>query len=231
MRKNEVLKELRVRSGMSQDDLASKSGSTQPYINAIETNKSFSIKKSMELSKILNVDPDILIKAIEEDNITKKQLETEIEQPSGIITKTNQYITKSKSLIPFYNADFMAGKSEAYYEDGSSHPDYYMDVPEFYGCIAFRAFGDSMEPIIKSSSVLFGSKEDDDWMHSLDYGQIYGITMKNGRRYLKYVRKSIENPKTMFLLKSANPNYDDFEVRKDKVKNLWLIQGWIDKRA
>lgn len=140
-------------------------------------------------------------------------------------------IKHKPGLIPFYNADFMAGRSEVYYDDDTQHPEYYMDVPEFSGCIAFRAFGDSMEKIIKSSSVLFGLKLDDDWRSSLEYGQIYGITMKNGLRYLKYIRKSKENEKTMFLLKSENEKYDDFEVEKSKIKNIWLIQGWIDKRA
>jgi phage repressor protein C with HTH and peptisase S24 domain len=154
----------------------------------------------------------------------------EVVTPPGSLTVISSNRKGKTELIPFYNADFMAGKSEVFYEDGSDHPDYYMDVPEFYGCIAFRAFGDSMEPIIKSSSILFGSKMDEDWKHSLEYGQIYGITMNNGRRYLKYVRRAKEH-KTMFLLKSANKEYDDFEIYKEKIKNLWLIQGWIDKRA
>lgn len=72
---------------------------------------------------------------------------------------------------------------------------------------------------------------DDDWRESLDFGQIYGITMKNGLRYLKYIRKSLTDPDNKFLLKSENSLYDDFEVRKEKIKNIWLIQGWIDKRA
>jgi phage repressor protein C with HTH and peptisase S24 domain len=160
-------------------------------------------------------------------SIEKPQL---LNPETDVVRTTGNSVIRSKTLIPFYNADFMAGKSEAFYDDGSDHPDYYMDVPEFYGCIAFRAFGDSMEPIIKSSSILFGSKMDDDWRYSLEYGQIYGITMLNGRRYLKYIRRA-QDHKKMFLLKSANKEYDDFEIYKEKIKNLWLIQGWIDKRA
>lgn len=152
-----------------------------------------------------------------------------IEKTKGNVTALKNYKPKSTDLIPFYNSDFMAGNSETVFADGSDHPDYYMDIPEFYGCKAFRAFGDSMEPIIKSSCILFGTKEEE-WHMSLEYGQIYGITMLNGRRYLKYIRRA-DDHKNMFLLKSENPSYDDFEIRKDKIKNIWLIQGWIDKRA
>lgn len=153
----------------------------------------------------------------------------EIVSPSGTIVLNTNYTQRNKRLIPFYNSDFMAGTLETIHNDGSDHPDYFMDIPEFSGCTAFRAFGDSMEPIIKSSCILFGTKEEE-WNVSLEYGQIYGITMLNGRRYLKYIRRA-DDHKNMFLLKSENSSYDDFEVRKDKIKNIWLIQGWLDKRA
>ncbi|GEM_PF-2178376 len=165
-------------------------------------------------------------------NIDLSQFDPKVDiiKPKGSMTQILKNPNHNNGLIPFYNADFMAGRSDAFYNDGVDHPDYYMDVPEFSGCIAFRAFGDSMEKIIKSSSVLFGFKMDDDWRDTLEYGQIYGITLKNGLRYLKYIRKATDH-KNYFLLKSENEKYDDFEIKKDKIKNLWLIQGWIDKRA
>lgn len=153
-----------------------------------------------------------------------------IVRPEGDIITNGNNKKAGSGLIPFYNADFMAGRSDVFYNDGNDHPDYYLDVPEFSGCIAFRAFGDSMEKIIKSSSILFGFKLDEDWRTYLEYGQIYGVTMLNGQRYLKYIRKA-EDHLNNFLLKSENEKYDDFEVPKNKIKNLWLIQGWIDKRA
>lgn len=135
---------------------------------------------------------------------------------------------KPAGLIPFYNADFIAGNAELYYDDETIYPEYYMDVPEFSGSTAFRAYGDSMEPRIKSGNILFGKKLEN-WMSHVEYGQIYGITCKDGVRYLKYIRKH-EN-KEYFLLKSANPDYDDMDIPKSDIKNVWLINGWIDKRT
>ena len=135
---------------------------------------------------------------------------------------------KPAALIPFYNADFIAGNAELYYSDETIYPEYYMDVPEFSGSIAFRAYGDSMEPRIKSGNILFGVKRDN-WELYLEYGQIYGITCKDGSRYLKYIRKHPD--KSFLLLKSENPNYDDMDMPKSEIKNIWLINGWIDKRT
>jgi len=153
---------------------------------------------------------------------------SDIITPDGIITNHHVNKRKSDALIPFYNADFMAGAAEMYYEDATIYPEYYMDVPEFYGCTAFRAYSDSMESKIRSGNILFGIKIND-WRSHLEYGQIYGITCTDGRRYLKYIRKDKDDKH--FLLKSENENYDDFTIPKSKINNIWLIEGWLDKRT
>lgn len=132
-------------------------------------------------------------------------------------------------LIPYYEVDFMAGSSMEFYEEAIT-PAYYMDIPEFRGCTAFRAYADSMEELITSGNILFATKIED-WESHLEYGQIYGITMKDNRRYLKFIRRFKENPKDYFLLKSQNVNYDEFEIPKNKIKNIWLIEGWMNRRT
>lgn len=52
---------------------------------------------------------------------------TQIRQPKG------------KGLVPYYEVDFYAGRSEELL-DGAVVPAYYMDIPEFRGCTAFRAY-------------------------------------------------------------------------------------------
>ena len=106
---------------------------------------------------------------------------------------------------------------------------YTMDIPEFAGTTSFRSYGDSMEPIIKSGSIVFATKIED-WASHLEYGQIYGIVCQDNRRYLKYIRKS-KKENSHFLLKSENEFYDDFEIPKEKIKNVWLIHGWLNKRT
>jgi len=136
----------------------------------------------------------------------------------------------NKNEIQFIDADFSAGNAIEFYDDTQMiQSAYTMDIPEFRGTISFRAYGDSMEPTIKSGSIVFATKIED-WMSHLEYGQIYGIVCIDNRRYLKYIRRS-KKEQTHFLLKSENELYDDFELPKDKIKNIWLIHGWLNKRT
>ena len=133
-------------------------------------------------------------------------------------------------LVPFYDIDFSAGADITTIDNNQVQPDYYMDVPEFSGCTAFRAYSDSMEKLIKSGSILFGTKVEQ-WNLHLEYGQIYGIICNDGRRYLKYIRRHLENHKELFLLKSENEMYDDFDIPKTAIRSVWLIHGWLNKRT
>ncbi|WP_346236706.1 S24 family peptidase [Niabella insulamsoli] len=148
------------------------------------------------------------------------------------IVQLNPFLTsrenQGKVPVKYYDVDFAAG-NVVFYEDNVEFPAYEMNIPAFSGCVAFNVFGDSMEPLIKNGSVCFGRKKER-WFDYLEYGQIYGIIMKNGEdRYLKYIRKSEDQ--TKFLLKSANPDFDDFEIPKQDIHNIWLIEGWMLKRT
>lgn len=147
--------------------------------------------------------------------------------PKGRLNKR----AKPGELIKFYDADFAASRDIEFFDDETSiKPAYMMDIPEFAGCIAFRTYSDSMEPLIKGGDILFATKVED-WRDGLEYGQIYGITRTDRRRHLKYIRRSPKH-QSHFLLKSENSEmYDDFELDKEKIKNVWLIHGWINKRT
>lgn len=133
--------------------------------------------------------------------------------------------------VPYFDVDFTAGDIEVYDDHNAIQPAYMMDIPEFSGCTAFRVFSNSMERLIVSGSILFGTKVID-WADHLEYGQIYGIVCHDKRRYLKYIRKATQKEETHFLLKSENTEeFDDFLMPKSKIKSIWLIHGWLNKRA
>lgn len=169
----------------------------------------------VELNDI--TDPEENIVSVEKSNIVKSKSGREFDKTEGL-------------LVPFYDIDFSAGNDIVTMENNVSKPDYYMDVPEFAGCTAFRAYSDSMEKLIKSGSILFGTKVEE-WNIHLEYGQIYGIICNDGRRYLKYIRRHIDNHKEWFLLKSENESYDDFDIPKIAIRSVWLIHGWLNKRT
>lgn len=146
--------------------------------------------------------------------------------PKGRLNKRK----KGKSLIDFYDTDFAAGDIEFYDDTAMITPAYQMDIPEFSGCTAFRTYNNSMEKIIHSGDILFGTNELG-WRDGVEYGQIYGIVCQDRRKFLKYIRKSPDKEDTHFLLRSENEaEYDDFLFPKDKIKSVWLIHGWLKKR-
>jgi phage repressor protein C with HTH and peptisase S24 domain len=207
---NEILTELKRRNISVKSACEQLGVSKQTFYNKIKASKPDTIFLT-KVKDILKIDVD---KDISTDDDSQSSLQINHKKPAA--------------LIPFYNTDFIAGNAELYYNDETIYPEYYMDVPEFSGSIAFRAFGDSMEPRIKSGNILFGVKREN-WNLYLEYGQIYGVTCKDGSRYLKYIRKHADS--NFLLLKSENPNYDDMDMPKAHIKNIWLINGWIDKRS
>lgn len=140
----------------------------------------------------------------------------------SVLRKSN---SKYNTKTPVYEIDFMGGLGSAL-ELGTTNPDYYVEIPEFNGCTAFRIFGNSMEPLIKSGSLVF-AKKIDNWKEYIELGQIYGIVLKDGRRICKKVKKS---PQEGYLrIISENPDFDEDVIRIKDVSSIWLIHGWIVK--
>lgn len=156
-----------------------------------------------------------------------------IEDPSKnlVFEKITNYKPKAQDLlIPYFDVDFIAGNAFESIDNKTTVPNYFMDIPDFRGCTAFRAYSDSMEGLIKSGSILFGTKVET-WFEHLEYGQIYGIVCSDGRKYLKYIKKYRENPIDYFLLESENKFYDEFEMPKKSIRSIWLIHGHLNKRV
>lgn len=199
-----------------------KEGTISPYINKKVKPSTKFLQSIMDAyginSKDLEENPTIINKALDPK-------EKYIKAPDGKF-----YKAKTNELVPFYNVDFAAGNQLVLVDNNQVQPDYYMDVPEFAGCTAFRAYSDSMERLIKSGNILFGTKVEE-WNIHLEYGQIYGIICTDGRRYLKYIKKWTTNPSEYFLLKSENIDYDDFEIPKNAIRSIWLIHGWLNRRT
>lgn len=219
------IKAFRKERKLSQDDLAKTIGVTRELINKIETGK-------LPISRV----NEMIFAKLFSENISHEYTLNEPSPTYGTITKSPQGKFPKKvgigfKPVPYFDVDFTAGDIEVYDDHNALQPAYMMDIPEFSGCTAFRVFSNSMERLIVSGSILFGTKVSD-WMDHLEYGQIYGIVCNDKRRYLKYIRKAPQKDETHFLLKSENvEEFDDFLMPKSKIKSIWLIHGWLNKRA
>ncbi len=206
------IKTLREKAGLTQAKLSALTGIPQGRIAKWETRGTS--PKIEDYEKV--------IKAISSSTIVPSTLH---HSPAGRLPKP----VKPGEIIPFYDVDFGAGDIEFYNGHTNIQAAYMMDIPEFSGCTAFRTYGDSMEKLIRSGDILFGTRVED-WQSHLEYGQIYGIICTDKRRYLKFIRKA-KKEDTHFLLRSENVEYDDFIIPKDKIKHIWLIHGWMNKRV
>lgn len=165
-------------------------------------------------------------------SLTSEEIKPVLPVEESKIVK-NKYINlnSKKGLIPYYDIDFVAGNIDVF-DDKGEHVSYYMDIPQYRGCISFNCMNDSMTPKIDKGNILLAKKEEY-WQDFIEYGQVYGVVLQNGRRYLKYVCRPEEKEKynTHFKLQSENTFYEPFELPKDKIKSMWLIMAWINQNA
>lgn len=222
--------------GESKADFYKKTGFSNGYLDKVKALGSDKIEIIISKYTDLNISWLVTGKGpmlLTDNNDLSGQLL--MEDSKGIIrTPVKSRIKKLRNgtgLIKFYDVDFAAGDVEFFDDMNHFTPAYTMDIPEFSGCTAFRAYNNSMEKLIFSGDILFATKEED-WQESLEYGQIYGIVCHNRRKYLKYIRKAQGKESSHFLLKSENSEeYDDFTLAKSKIKSIWLIHGWLKKRV
>ncbi|RZJ71467.1 helix-turn-helix domain-containing protein [Flavobacterium sp.] len=177
-----------------------------------------------EFAQRIGITRESIVK-YEKGSIIPESRQVMLRQLLDEVTETEE----KKTLVPYFNSEF-ADDNLVSEKIQSLRPDYFMDIPEFAGCTAFRTYSDSMESKIKSGSILFGTNIAN-WRQHLEYGQIYGIVCEDGRKYLKYIRRDPENPFSNFLLQSENPTYDDFSIPKDVISSIWLINGWLNKQT
>lgn len=130
--------------------------------------------------------------------------------------------------IPWYDVDVAAGGLELYNDNQQVEPLDYLYIPEFSGCSAYNVYGDSMEPLIPKGSKVF-VKKIDAWREYLEPGQVYCVGMVDGRRWIKYLR--LCKDKSKFTLRSHNTNYEDFEIPKDQIRSIYLVDGWMNKHT
>lgn len=154
-------------------------------------------------------------------------IEIEKINSENIVVNKNKTKVNNK-LIPYYDVDIMAGMGILYEDSPNYKPSYHMEVPQFSGCSAFPVYADSMLPLIEPGSIIFCTHIIN-WDEVLEYGQVYAIQLNDNRRFIKYIRKSKDD--TKFLMRSANAEYDDFEIPKKNISQIWLVEGWMRKKT
>jgi transcriptional regulator with XRE-family HTH domain len=142
----------------------------------------------------------------------------------NVLNFINGIIPKDTTLpftpvgIPVYDVEFSLGFTDII--KNNPNVSGYITLAEFKGCDAIvRAKGESMAKYINNNDWI-GIKRIYDF-DVLNYGNPYGIVTKE-MNMIKYLKKG--KKEDTYLLKCENENYDDFEIAKNKILELYLIK-------
>jgi len=126
--------------------------------------------------------------------------------------------------IPFYEADVTAGDGKNF-GDQVKNASYFLNIPHFRDCnIAVRVNGHSMYPKYCNGNIVV-CKKINDHAH-IPYGEPHIVVMAD-YSVLKYVHPHTTN-KRLFILKSANEQYEPMEVKRQDVLGIYIVKGKLE---
>ena len=123
--------------------------------------------------------------------------------------------------IPVYNVDATAGTSSGRNDlFANENIVGWVNLPNMSPhCRIVRVSGDSMAPVIQDGDFIAVSELSNP--SQIYWGQIYVVQLDDFR-LVKYVRRHTDP--NMVVLRSENPNYDDMDVRRSDIHELFLVQ-------
>lgn len=125
---------------------------------------------------------------------------------------------------PIYDIDVTAGCAELSREFTADRIIGSMYLPQLSSdAVIVRVNGDSMEPEIYDGSFVAIRTVSD--MDTIFWGQIYVVVLDD-YRMVKHVRRNADPAKV--TLHSANPAYDDMEIPRSKIRNLFMVQAILN---
>jgi phage repressor protein C with HTH and peptisase S24 domain len=131
----------------------------------------------------------------------------------------------SQRGIAYYNFEVSAGPIEMFHDDKEVAERIF--IPGFNDCdMAINVWGDSMYPHYVAGDIILAKQIHDKSI--ILYGEAYLIITKE-LRVLKIIKKH-EDPSKV-ILRSANDNYDDVDLERDKILNLYLVKGKVKRNA
>lgn len=217
----EILSKLLSYSELNVKTLSEKIGLGRPQaIYDIQKGKTKNISQSMA-DKIISVFPDInRVWLLTGEGEMLKTLR------NGVLEITPEAIHEgdySGTLV--YNIDAVCGTDARDIEFTEDRIIGSVKLPEIKRTShIITATGDSMEPVIRNGDRI-AVREIGSW-DMIVYGQIY-MVLTDEYRLLKYIRRHKTDPENMIILRSANPDYDDIDLKRSKIRKLFIVENVI----
>lgn len=127
--------------------------------------------------------------------------------------------------IPVYDIDVTAGCEELSMMFTQDKIDGFVSLPRMsQNSIIVKVSGNSMYPEINDGGYIAIRPVKN--IDTIFWGHIY-VVVTEDYRLVKYVRRDNADDKKI-ILHSANPEYDDMELPKSSIKNLFLVEAILN---
>ncbi len=144
--------------------------------------------------------------------------------PTTIVNGTLESKETDRQGTPVYDIDVTAGNMPRAQLFADEYLVGSINLPQLDGknCRVVRVSGDSMSPVICNGDLIAVRELTN--LQYIFWGQIY-VVLLDDYRVVKYIRKH-DDP-NLVILRSANKNYDDWEVRRSDIRDLMYVQSII----
>lgn len=225
------IKFLRKKHGLTQDDMARKTGINRAQIGSYEEGRATPRLGYLQIiAGQFGLSLDILVNSnLAEEGLPKiNYADTGINNLKILTAIVDSNNNERFAIVPH--------KATAGYTTGYSDPDFIeklpvfdLPLPEFRNGKTYRVFqisGDSMAPIPSGSYIIceyiISAKD-------ISYGEPHIVVTRNDGIVYKRIEKQEDN-KMVLKLKSDNPEYKTYTVSHSEILEIWKAVGFISTR-
>lgn len=136
-------------------------------------------------------------------------------------------------LVPLINIDAVGGMYSE--NEVMNEPEYVLGTVAFNGALdgdkCIQVTGHSMEPACPPGSIVL-IREVERWKEYFGFGNIFVVLLDDGRRVLKQITKSDDDPRNCVKCVSFNKDYPEEDLPKNMIAGVWKVikvltnRGW-----
>lgn len=187
---------------------------------------------SKHLSGRLPISEGLLNRIVVEMGVSKQWLRDGTDVPfakpaiANEIVAANPIVADSPAMsgVPVYDIDVTAGAAELSRMFTVDRIVGVVDLPQLSrDSRIVRVSGDSMEPTIRNGGYIAIRRLTQ--RQTIFWGQIYVVVLEDFRM-VKFLRRHAD--KNMVVLHSANPDYDDMDIARSDILDLYVVENILN---
>lgn len=187
---------------------------------------------SKHLSGRLPISEGLLNRIVVEMGVSKQWLRDGTDVPfakpaiANEIVAANPIVADSPAMsgVPVYDIDVTAGAAELSRMFTVDRIVGVVDLPQLSrDSRIVRVSGDSMEPTIRNGGYIAIRRLTQ--RQTIFWGQIYVVVLEDFRM-VKFLRRHADN--NMVVLHSANPDYDDMDIARSDILDLYVVENILN---